>query len=659
MMHNSPSDILKANLALLGHTNPKLASLIEQASPAPLVFGPARSGLMTASIESNGRQIALASRYDPEAEADKLASTVDFTKHAGIFVLGLGLGYHVAKIAGQLTPQCLMVVYEPDLGVLRAVFEKIDLSPWLGRPNVFVAEPDADCPALMARVDRYAAMLTQGTVLVTHPPTRQLQPDAINRFGKTVTEVLAYCRTNVVTSLVNASRTCRNLSLNLPYYAAGAGTDELFEAAKDYPAVCVGAGPSLAKNVDLLADPAVRDKVVVISAQTTLKPLLDRGIKPDFVTALDYHEISKRFYEGLPPLPDVTLVAEPQANPTILDHFPGPVRVTQHTFLDTLLGELAKPRIAVKYGATVAHLSFYLAQHLGCDPIILIGQDLGFSHGLYYCPGTAIHDVWAPELGPFNTLEMMEWQRIVRHRGHLQKLQDVHHQPIYSDEQMLTYLKQFERDFAQAKQTVIDATEGGLPKAHTTPMSLAEALDRYPLGLVPTLPQAGQDLDPDRLAAAGTLLKRRRGEVAELNRLSRKTLPLLRKMKQHQRDPRRMKRLFDQLEPIQKRVNELSEVFTMVNTLNTTGAFRRARSDRAIHHDAEAQLDEYQRQRRQLERDLENVDWLAQACEETLEIFGDALARIEVCSQPGSTPRLCENPVMAGHGSFDGSRKAG
>ena len=68
--------------------------------------------------------------------------------------------------------------------------------------------------------------------------------------------------------------------------------------------------------------PQVRANVVVITAQTMLKPLLAYGIKPDFVTALDYHEISKRFYEGLTDLPDVTLVAEPLVHPTVLDQLP-------------------------------------------------------------------------------------------------------------------------------------------------------------------------------------------------------------------------------------------------------------------------------------------------------------------------------------------------
>ena len=75
-------------------------------------------------------------------------------------------------------------------------------------------------------------------------------------------------------------------------------------AAAGFPAVCVGAGPSLSRNLALLANPETRRRLVVITAQTTLKPLLACGIRPDFVTALDYHHISTRFYEGLDELPD-------------------------------------------------------------------------------------------------------------------------------------------------------------------------------------------------------------------------------------------------------------------------------------------------------------------------------------------------------------------
>lgn len=620
-------DILSANLAQLRRAEPELAARLLETAPARLTWGASRAGaeLPWATIDHEGRTLTLASRFDPLADAQKLLTAVDYQRHAGIFVLGMGLGYHVASLARQMGKDSLLVVFEPDVALLRAVLERIDHTAWLGRPNVMLIDERTDRSALVRRIERWAGMITQGAVLVTYPPARQMHAAALQNFGQMVTDAMAFCRTSVATSLVNAARTISNLTQNLPHYAAGANTNELYHAARDYPAVCVGAGPSLARNVALLADPAVRAKVIVISAQTTLKPLLDRGIRPDFVTALDYHEISRRFYEGLPPLPEVTLVAEAKAHPTVLEAFPGPVRVVANAFLDRLLGEAARPMVPIKGGATVAHLSFYLAQHLGCDPIILIGQDLGFADGLYYCPGTAIHDVWAPELGPFNTVEMMEWQRIVRHRNHLQKVEDIHGRSIYSDEQMLTYLRQFERDFAVAPQQVLDASEGGLPKEHTSRTTLAAALAQHATRPVPRLPLPPRAFEADRLDEIDRLLARRLEETATLRRITAKTIPILQQMIEHQRDQIRMDRLFAQLDANKAKVDRMPRIFGLVNDLNTLGAFKRARTDRALEH---ASGDEFEVQQRRVQRDLDNLDWLLQSCDEAARIFRQARDRL-------------------------------
>src|SRR5262249_52349373 len=113
---------------------------------------------------------------------------------------------------------------------------------------------------------------------------------------------------------------------------------------------------------------------------------------------------------------------------------------------------------------------------LGCDPIIFIGQDLAFTGHVYYAPGVAMHRAWTPELGRFVTLEMKEWQRIVRHRPILRKVDGADGRSLYTDEQMFTYLQQFERDFARAPQKIIDATQGGAAKRGTVAMPLSEAI---------------------------------------------------------------------------------------------------------------------------------------------------------------------------------------
>ncbi len=623
---SKPNDILAKNLTLLARQDPELAERIKNAEPAELNWIESKAGPLTASMEHNGRPLWLASRYDPEKEADKLVSSIEHEKSACVVVLGLGLGYHVLELARDMGPRGVMVVYEPDVRIWRAALEKINHISWLIRPELVLADSQTDRAGLTTRLDKHAATITQGTHLLTHPPTRQRNPDQIKDFSQMVAEVLAFCRTNVATALVNAARTCRNLASNIDHYAAGNSTDELIDAAKGYPAICVAAGPSLVKNVDLLKDPDKRSKVVVIAAQTALKPLLARGIRPNFVTALDYSHISSRFYENLPDLPDVTLVAEPKAHRAILEGFPGPIRVAHSQFNEIILGDMSRKRTPIKAGATVAHLSYYVAQHLGCDPIIFIGQDLGFSDGLYYAPGTAVHQVWSSELNPFNTIEMMEWRRIVRMKGHLRRADDIHDRPIFTDEQMQTYLKQFERDFAKSPETILDATEGGVKKEHTTIITLAEALDQYATRDVPQIPIPPRELNADRLEQVRLMLQQRVREVNDLRSTTKKTIPILQQMQEHQKDKIRIDKLFERLKKLQRHVEEdLPQTFNLVNAVNTIGSFKRAKADRVIGH---VSRDQFDKQSHQLARDIENLEWLIQACDEALNILDESQQRV-------------------------------
>jgi hypothetical protein len=628
--------LLDANLAALATHDATLADQLRAAEPSSqVVWSDSRQPDMpTALVEqppadpgARPRRITLASRYAPQDEAARLADGAALDKHAVIAVLGLGASYHVAELARRVGNRGHLVVYEPDAALARSVVEHVDCRAWLGSPNVTLLVGEVDTAMLIARLEVKVALISQGVQFLAHPPTRQLHAEALNAFAERFTQFVAFCRTNVATTLVNSARTCRNLADNLAHYAAGPTINELRDAAKGCPAVIVSAGPSLARNVHLLAEGGVRERIVIIAVQTVLKPLLDRGVRPHFVTALDYHEISQRFYEGLPPLDDVTLIAEPKAHRAILDHFPGPIRVCHSRFLNTLLGPHARPVDKLPSGSTVAHLSLYLAQHLGCDPILFIGQDLGFTDGLYYCPGTAIHQVWAPELSLVNTLEMMEWKRIARHKTFLQRVEDIHGQSIYSDDQMRTYLQQFERDFADAPQTIIDATEGGVPKRHTQRMTLAEALERYAQRPHPPLPLPPRPMDPQRLQQTRDLLGHRMTEVRRLAELSRQTLPILRNMMEHQKKPDKMRKLFAKLDANRQQVAMLSQAFELVNELNQVGAFNRIKDDRAIKVSASA--DEYERQRRQLDRDIRNIEWLISGCEETLSIFDAAASRID------------------------------
>jgi hypothetical protein len=392
---------------------------------------------------------------------------------------------------------------------------------------------------------------------------------------------------------------------------------------------------------------------VIIAAQTTLRPLLDAGVRPHFVTALDFHEISRRFYEGITAddVGDTTMVAEPKAHPVILDAFPGAVRCCASDLLDQVLGDLRRDMGRLPAGATVAHLAVYLARHLGCDPIAMIGQDLAFTDGLYYAPGTAIDEVWAPELNPFNTIEMMQWQRIARHRAHLSRVRDVAGRTIYSDAQMLTYLQQFERDFARYQEAgveIIDATEGGLPKQHTVALPLAAVLDRYATRPLPPLPAARARPDPKRLGAARRRVEAVRRDVNALARTAQETAAITRAMLRDQADAAKMDGHFRRLERCRGQVQQRIDAYKIVDQLNQLGVYKRFKADRRLH--MQRGLDPFERQRAQLERDLDSVTWTADAAREIgrqLERCGRVLAGETVTPAVPSAVTLVEDEATA------------
>ena len=641
---------LSRNLAALGMRNAELADLLLTASPCPnLCFGETVDGLHTATLD--GRQ--LCSRHQPLEEAHRQAKDIDLVEHAVVVVMGFGLGYHVQKLAERSRKATLLVVFEPDLGLLRSVFDQIDHSNWL-RDSLILFITDAEDRGTLARkLDGAESVLAQGVHFFEHAASKSRLGDSAVRFAKLFSDYMASAKTTLTTTLMRSADTIRNLILNLDHYSGGAGVHELKDAATDRPAVVVSAGPSLHRNLHELSRDGVRDRCIIIAVQTALKPLLNAGIRPHFVTALDYHEISKRFYEDLDPedLRDVTLVADPKANPIILDVYPGPVRCVANDFLDKLLGPIAREMGALPAGATVAHLAMYLARHLGCDPIAIIGQDLGFTDGLYYAPGTAIHQVWAPELNPFNTIAMMEWQRIVRHRTHLKKTKDIYGKTIYTDAQMHAYSQQFERDFAKYKSegvTIVDASEGGVAKQHTTALPLRDFLERHAARALPNLPSVRFGIDSKRIQAVRERLAQVRSDTRQLVQTSDQTAALLEKMIQHQGENAKMARYFKQIEEHRKEVDQRFPTFELINQLNQLGVFKRLKADRRLH--MENGRDPVSRQRAQLQRDIENVRWIADAAREMLEQLASGDRALAGDSQVTSqTDR--SSPVKGGAGS--------
>ncbi|MGN6504929.1 MAG: motility associated factor glycosyltransferase family protein, partial [Tepidisphaeraceae bacterium] len=611
------------NMAALWAVDPGLAALVDAVSDEDaLAIEPSRAGPMTAAVSAQGRSaIYLHSRYDPVAEAVKQTARIA-PDCLQVFVLGLGLGHHVAAIR-QRCSQATLWVLEPDARILRAAFETADLSHAIGERKIrFIHSINKS--ALFIEWMGHLAAMSAGHSRFEHPPSLQLHPDFFEQARGLLDEFLAYGKTTINTLLINSKRTCENLARNVPWYVASPGVGRLRNAMAGKPAIVVSAGPSLRKNKHLLKQAA--GHAVIICVQTAFQQLVDLGIEPQFVTSLEYHDICTQFFQHIPRSVRTELVAEPKATPKIFELNPGPVSLLGNDFVERLLREMQLNRPRLNAGATVAHLAFYLAEFLGCDPVIFIGQDLGFSDGLAYAPGTSYDDLWRPELGRYNTVEMLQWQRIVRDRHILRRIPDHLGRPMYTEERLYTYLQQFERDFAKSGRTIIDATEGGAAKQGARSMTLQDALNEFCREPLPTAPPAHAGPDWKRLPEARKCLEARREEAERITVVSQETMPLLRDILQSLDEQSRVNRLISQIDLLRTRMNDVGMTYEMVMQLTQRSELDRFAADQRI---AAADINAAERQRRQLHRDIGNVEHVIRAGQEFQTLMSECIREVD------------------------------
>jgi hypothetical protein len=612
------------NMAALWAIDPKLAAAIELTDDREsYLCEPTRSGPPTACVPaSGGRTLYLHSKYEPLQEAASLIDSIAPEEKFVFFLLGFGLGYHLELLAERASKEAIFCIAEPDLLMLRTAFEQRDFSSLIETGRVlFFTQPDkAD---LFVRLSLHNGLLSVGCEVISHPPSLQLAPEFFSQMETWIGELRDYSRTGLNTLILNGRRTAENITRNLGWYVASPGLSRLKERYKARPAIIVSAGPSLRKNKHLLKDAA--GKAVIIAVQTTLQPLLEMGIEPQFVTSLDYHEICARFFEKLPPSIRTELIAEPKATDAIFKLNPGPLTLLGSDYAESLLHEMNLAKAKLPAGATVAHLAYYLAEHLGCDPIIFIGQDLGFGDGLCYTPGTSYEDVWRPEVSEFCTVEMKQWEQIVRDRQILRQIPDYQGRPMYTEERLFTYLQQFERDFGRTKTRIIDATEGGALKRGAMVKTLAAAIQEFCTQPLPKTFEAHPGLCWDRVGDCVRSLENRRHEAAQIEQIASRTLPLLEEIRDHLDDQRRVNKGIARIDVLRSQMDQFGRCYDLITELTQCTELRRFEQDRKL---AASKIEGVDRQRCQVERDIDNVQSVIAASREFQALMDEVIGKL-------------------------------
>lgn len=236
--------------------------------------------------------------------------------------------------------------------------------------------------------------------------------------------------------------------------------ESLRDKYKDIPCVLVAGGPSLDKNIHELRD----FKGLIISVDTALPTLLKNGIRPHFISSIDPNNITyEKIADHVGDLDGINLITSGWVCNQVTKSFSP--KNTFPTFMnkpvEVWMNKYLGGEILTSGCNSVAELNMTAAYILGCDPIIIIGQDL------CYKEKESSHSEDVVIKNKPTTSDAFDIKTI--------KGEDAHISNVF-----LNIKNHFELMASKMDGTLINATYDGVNIEGFENMSLKDAIEKYP-----------------------------------------------------------------------------------------------------------------------------------------------------------------------------------
>ncbi|QPJ65888.1 MAG: motility associated factor glycosyltransferase family protein [Candidatus Nitrohelix vancouverensis] len=467
------------NLKCLTRHRPELARLLARlATASPYRSVPARSGAPTLALQlPSGEQKFLLSAYDPEREACKSTDTAIKSGADHFIIMGLELAYGLRRLCANAPKGNRILVFEHDPELFRLALQTSDLCAELANPNIdFFIAPNLEARDLLPEDLALEFSLHGYHALTTHSLTA-LHADAQIKLESRLRKQLQESKVNLGTRSAFSKIFYKNIFQNWKHIRSSSGINQIENAFKDQPAIIVSAGPSLDKNINYLKQ--AENRALIIAVATALKPLLSRGIEPDFVIAVDPAPLLLKFFQQAPIPKKPWLVFDPATFPGVIDNYPGKMMSFDSNIeLSKWLVNLTESKGSLGNMHSVSHAAFALAQHIGCNPIALIGQDLAFDGHRQHCSYSAYHSEHIDNFTEKGVVKQFEQNRFNRFQGTTLSAVDL----FGGSTATLTNLDTYKHQFIPSqpdKISCFNATEGGAPIPDMRDTTLREFINNY------------------------------------------------------------------------------------------------------------------------------------------------------------------------------------
>ena len=540
----------KKNLQAISTVFPPFADMIKADTGVDWVT-PIRKGKLNSAnliIKTSKAPFLVYDKEDPELESQTKAKEMTFHNDAATILFGAGCGYFLKALLDTMASRHVVVLVEPTMQILKLAFELDDFSEHIKSGKLLFACTREDLDYQLTLIE------SNKTISQWFVPTEDYIKHRPNEYSMLLNHTLmliTQLKSNTGTVGGAGSMIAKNDILNLPHIIQHRGVDELTDLFKDKPAILVSTGPSLQKNIHLLMDKDVQKRFIIIAVGQALRILLSYDIKPDFICSVDFGPVNFGHYKGLLDITDIPLVTSNRSYQPIIKNWSGPKFIAAS--LDgnsegTLSDFIAKEKGGLLQGGSVAHMNFGLAIKMGCNPIIMIGQDLA------YTDDGRSHHALTDEAGKIDLENNDEIVWTVddprseiqgsHSMGPVQNVNGYFGKPVKTNAGYVSFISTFERMFRDYPEIeIINSTEGGAKLEGARQVLLEDVIDEIievnsgdfsSPKIDKSVLQPLLSIRPNATALVNTskrLAQKDLKELDEIIRLSSLTLNILKKLK--------------------------------------------------------------------------------------------------------------------------------
>lgn len=304
------------------------------------------------------------------------------SRHDFILIFGLGLGNLLDYVHSQSISS--LILYEPDLNILRFTFEYVDMTKYFADGRLYITDNINDCTKYISEkylLDDKIEFVFLKNYVMQHSSeftvlTERIYATCQNKIIDLNT-IKKLSKNWVINILHNATSKERNYPINL-----------LENAFKNKTALVLGAGPSLKDNLEKIKNN--RDKFVIFAVHRTLETLKNSGIVPDFCVVIDAKWIKETIKTDNDYLKDINLISDIKADyylktKTFKNYF---VYYSQNNIFSNKMQIKCSNSIrCLETGGTSTICAYRCAKLMGFKNIIFAGVDLAFKDDTAYCTG--------------------------------------------------------------------------------------------------------------------------------------------------------------------------------------------------------------------------------------------------------------------------------